>query len=291
MNLDQFGVNTITLAGSLEGKLRAVRDAGFAQIMLSAQDIVGHPGGEAAAIAAVRASGLRPTGLRVLRDFEGLEGHLHDYKVDVAKAMLDLCRAAGARLLVVSSSTSSHSGGEAERVARDLCKLAMLGVPYGVRIAYEALSWGRHVNEPLQAWNIVADADRANLGLMLDSFHMMATKTSLDALDEIVPGKLFLVQLSDFMWQEMPSPEERISTATHFRVFPGEGMHSGEVIGLVRKLDRIGYRGDFSFEVFNDDYMQLPPAVVAGRARRSVKWITDQVSHRSLPPRRRSAAS
>ena len=289
MNLDHFGVNTITLAGSLEDKLRAVRDAGFAQIVLSAQDIVGHPGGEAAALAALRASGLRPAGLQVLRDFEGLEGHLHDYKVDVAKSMLDMCRATGARLLLVSSSTSSHSSGEPGRLVRDLCKLATLAVPYGVRVAYEALSWGRHVNEPLQAWDLVAEADRANLGLMLDSFHLMAAKTSLDALEEIVAGKIFLVQLSDFMWQENRSRAERIATATHFRVFPGEGMHGAEVIGLVRKLDRIGYRGDYSFEVFNDDYMQLPPAVVAARARRSVKWITDQVSRRSLPPRRAAA--
>src|SRR5258706_422516 len=98
MNLDHFGMDTITLAGPLEAKLRAVRAAGFTQIMLSAQDIVGHPGGEAAAIAAVHKSGLRVTGFQVLRDFEGLDGHLHPYKVDVAKAMLEMCRAPFARL-------------------------------------------------------------------------------------------------------------------------------------------------------------------------------------------------
>jgi len=286
MNLDHFGVNTVTFAGGLESKLQAVRDAGFTQIVLSAQDIVGHPGGEAAAAAALRASGLRPVALQVLRDFEGLDGHLHAYKVDVAKAMLDMCRATGARLLLVSSSTSSHSSGDAAHLVRDLRKLATLAVPYGVRIAYEALSWGRHVKEPLQAWDIVAEADRANLGLLLDSFHLMAAKASPEVLEEIVAGKIFLVQLSDFMWQEARSRAKRIATATHFRVFPGEGMHGAEVAALVRRLDRIGYQGDYSFEVFNDDYMQLPPAVVAARARRSVKWITDQMSHRSLPPRR-----
>ena len=62
--------------------------------------------------------------------------------------------------------------------------------------------------------------------------------------------------------------------------------HDGaEVSTLVRTLDRLGYRGDYSFEVFNDDYTQLPHAVVAERARRSVKWLTDQVSRRSLPLR------
>jgi sugar phosphate isomerase/epimerase len=87
------------------------------------------------------------------------------------------------------------------------------------------------------------------------------------------------------MWQQIPSREERINTARHFRVFPGEGVHSAEVAELVRTLDRLGYRGDYSFEVFNDDYTQLPVAVVTERARRSVKWLTDQVSRRSLPLR------
>ena len=72
-------------------------------------------------------------------------------------------------------------------------------------------------------------------------------------------------------------------------MFPGEGVHSDEVAELVRRLDEMGYRGDYSFEVFNDDYRQLPLPMVAERARRSVKWITGQVSRRSLPARRAAA--
>jgi len=52
-------------------------------------------------------------------------------------------------------------------------------------------------------------------------------------------------------------------------------------------VDDMGYRGDYSFEVFNDDYVQLPGSLVAARARQSVKWLTDHVSRRSLPMRRR----
>ena len=99
MNFDTFGMDTITLAGPLEAKLRAIKAAGFTQVMLSAADIAGHPDGEQAAVAAVRASGLRVTGFQVLRDFEGLSGNLHDYKCDVAKAMLTTCRAVGSRVL------------------------------------------------------------------------------------------------------------------------------------------------------------------------------------------------
>src|SRR5262249_57913208 len=96
---------------------------------------------------AVRQSGLRVTGFQVLRDFEGLSGHLHAYKLDVAKAMLGMCRALGSKLLLVCSSTSTHASGDPDALARDLRKLATLAIPLGIRIAYEALSWGMHVKE------------------------------------------------------------------------------------------------------------------------------------------------
>ena len=122
-------------AGPLEATLRAVREAGFSQIILSARDIVGHPGGEAAPVSALRDSGLRVTGFQVLRDFEGLSGHLHAYKVDVAKAMLGMCHALGSRLLLACSSTSTHATGDLDALVRDLCRLAMLALPLGVRVA------------------------------------------------------------------------------------------------------------------------------------------------------------
>jgi sugar phosphate isomerase/epimerase len=288
VNLDHFGLDTITFAGPLEAKLNAAREAGFTQVMLNATDLVGHPGGEAAAVAAVRASGLRVTGFQVLRDFEGLSGTLHAYKVDIAKAMLRMCQAVGSNVLLACSSVSPHSSQDPHSIRKDLQKLALLAVPLGIRVAYEALSWGRHVNEFPRAWEIVAEADRANLGLALDSFHMLANRTDLELLAEIDPLKVFLVQLSDFLWQEVRSAEERIETARHSRVFPGEGVHSEKVAEIVRRLDEMGYRGDYSFEVFNDDYRQLPLPIVAERARRSVKWITGLVSRRSLPARRAS---
>jgi sugar phosphate isomerase/epimerase len=280
-------MDTITLAGPLEAKLRAIRAGGFTQVMLNATDIVGHAGGEAAAIAAVRASGLRVTGFQVLRDFEGLSGHLHAYKVDIAKSMLEMCRALGSRVLLACSSTSAHATGKTDLLKKDLQKLATLAVPLGIRIAYEALSWGRHVNLLSQAWDIVQEADRSNLGLCIDSYHAIANGGEIAAAREIDPEKVFLVQLSDFLWQETSSPQDRMETARHYRVFPGEGVHSEQVFELVRILDAAGYRGDYSFEVFNDDYRQIPLATVAGRARRSVKEIANRVGRRTLPQRRR----
>jgi sugar phosphate isomerase/epimerase len=276
-------MDTISFAGSLDAKLDAVRLAGFEQIMLNARDLVNHAAGLEAAVSLVLKSGLRVTGFQVLRDFEGLSGHLHDYKVDIAKSMLEMCEQIGSKVLLVCSSTSTHAAQDRESLAKDLRKLAMLAIPKGIKIAYEGLSWGRTINEYAQAWGIIEQADMPNLGIGIDSFHILATQSSLDDLELIDPEKIFLVQLADFMWQEIRSVEERISTARHFRVFPGEGVHSEVLADLVTRLYKLGYRGNYSFEVFNDDYQQLPLNIVAARAKRCAQWLGEDVLKRSVP--------
>ncbi len=282
-NFDDFGMDTITLAGSLGAKLRAIRDAGFTQVMLSARDLVGFEGGWREAVRTVRDSGLRVTGFQVLRDFEGLSGHLHDYKVDIAKSMLEMCAALDCRVLLVCSSTSTHASADLDAMARDLRKLAMLAVPLNVRVAFEGLSWGRTVNQFTTAWDVVCRADVPNLGLALDSFHMFASETPLEEVELLDPQKIFLVQLADFMWTEVRTFEERMATARHFRVFPGEGVHSDALAELVLRLDKLGYRGDYSFEVFNDDYQQTPLEAVAARGRRAAAWLGEDVLRRAVP--------
>jgi sugar phosphate isomerase/epimerase len=282
-NILDFGMDTISLAGTLPAKLAAVRDAGFSQIMLSARDVVGHAEGFDSAVQSVRASGLDVTGFQVLRDFEGLSGHLHEYKIDVAKSMLEMCHALGSKVLLVCSSTSTHATKDPDLLAGDLRKLAMLALPLGIKVAYEGLSWGRTINEFTTAWDIVGRADAPNLGIGIDSYHILATESSLDDLDMLDPQKIFLVQLADFMWQEVRTVEERIATARHFRVFPGEGVHGDAIADLVLRLDRIGYSGEYSFGVFNDDYQQMPLSAVAARARRSAIWLAEDVLRRAVP--------
>jgi sugar phosphate isomerase/epimerase len=280
---DDFGMDTISLAGPLKAKLAAMKAAGFTQVMLLARDLVGHPDGWEAAVQEVKDSGLRVTGFQVLRDFEGLSGHLHEYKIDIAKSMMEMCAALDCRVMLACSSTSTHATGDTEALVRDLRKLAMLAIPLNIKIAFEALSWGRTINEFPQAWDLIMQADMPNLGLGFDSFHLFATKTPLEELEILDPSKIFLVQLADFMWNEIKTVEERITTARTFRVFPGEGVHSDALAELVLKLHQLGYRGDYSFEVFNDDYQQMPLPTVAARARRAALWLGEDVLRRSVP--------
>ena len=283
MNFNDFGIDSASLAGSLETRLAAAKEAGFSQVMISATDIVGHPSNTEAAVRAIKGSGLRVTGLEALRDFEGLTGKMHDYKVDVAKSMLVLCSRIGGRLLLTEASASAHADVDPEKIARDLRKLSMLALPLGIRIAFKSFSWSRTVNNFSTAAEIVTLANCPNLGLAVDAFDVIAAGVPLDDLDLLLPQQIFLVQLSDFMLQEIRPAEELVAAAAHFRVFPGEGAHSEELAKFVVKLEEIGYCGDYSFDVYNSDYLQMPAESIAGRARRAADWLGETVLRRTLP--------
>jgi sugar phosphate isomerase/epimerase len=268
----RFAMNTNTLAGTLEEKLRAVQGAGFRAIVLSGGDLVGHPDGVEVAVELVNGSGLKVSAFQMLHDFEGLSGHMLDYKIDIARSLFDMMRAVDAPLLIVASTTSPYASGEAPKIAADLAMLGALAEPPGIRIAYGALAWGRWINEYTAAWEVVRLAGCANVGLAIDSFHVLARGTSREPFAAIPGERIFLVQLADYLWDM----DDLIETARHRRVFPGEGNHGAAVVDLVTRIERAGYVGDYSFDVVNDDYAHLPAAAVAARGRKSALWLGTQ---------------
>jgi sugar phosphate isomerase/epimerase len=168
-------------------------------------------------------------------------------------------------------------------LVRDLRALGILGIPKGVRIAFKGASWSRTAGNFTSAGELVLRADCRNLGLAIDALDFLAAKTPLDDLDTIDPEKIFVVQLSDYWWQTLYSITGKAVAETRFRVFPGEGTHSDDLAALVNKLDAIGYCGSYSFDVFNDDYQQMPQGSVVNRARRAAEWLEETALRRSLP--------
>jgi sugar phosphate isomerase/epimerase len=281
--LDDFGIVTTTLAGPLGVKFDAIRSAGFSQVMLDARDVVNEVGGLESAARAVKASGLRVSGLQCLRDFEGLTGRQHDYKVEVAKGMLQMAHALGAPLLLVEASTQVGSSADRAAIARDLRQLAMLAVPLGLKIGYAGHGAAHAVKDHYQAWDLVCRADMPNLGIAIDTAQAVASGSSLEDLDLIESYKIFALHLADFMQAGVSPEDPDRPVATPIRVFPGEGAHSAAVADLLRRLTALGFKGNYSFAACNADYGQLPAALVAERAWVACEWLGEDVLRRSVP--------
>jgi sugar phosphate isomerase/epimerase len=197
--------------------------------------------------------------------------------------MLQMAHALGAPVLLVAASTNAVAAQDLDSLARDLRKLAMLAVPLGLKVAYEGHRGAKVIKDHFAAWEAVCLADMLNLGVAIDTAHAVAHQTSLEDLDLIESYKIFVLRLADVMHPGAPGEAADPAGAGPFRVFPGEGPNSQAVAALVRRLDELGFRGDYSFEVCNKDYQQLPPPLVAGRAWAACEWLGEDVLRRSVP--------
>lgn len=284
MDFDSVALDICGMAGPLEVRLKAAVGRGFRQVVLSAADLASHPQGVDMAIRMVRESGAGVLALRQLDDFEGHAGALHDYKVHVAQALLGLCHAVGAQMLVVKASSAPDAGLERERIVRDLAKLSVLAVPKGIRIAYRATPGSAVAADLVGAEEIVNSVEHANFGLALDTGDLFTHDGGLDALDRCYLDQFFLVELCDLIRLENASQGER-----RLRVPPGDGAHGGQIVELIRRLRLIAYGGGFCISAANDDYAQLPADFAVERAMASLQWLLALLRHVDLPRRRPAA--
>jgi 4-hydroxyphenylpyruvate dioxygenase len=157
----------------------------------------------------------------------------------------------------------------------------------GFRVAFEALAWGRHINDYRDAWEVVRRADHPNVGLVLDSFHTFARKTEIKSMRSIPGDRIFLVQLADAPWLDM----DVLSWSRHFRCFPGQG--DMPLLDFMQALRATGYDGALSLEIFNDQFRAGSPRSVAVDGMRSLLYLMDQMGRKGdtapdvpeMPPR------
>ncbi|MGH6862620.1 MAG: bifunctional sugar phosphate isomerase/epimerase/4-hydroxyphenylpyruvate dioxygenase family protein, partial [Phyllobacterium sp.] len=137
---------------------------------------------------------------------------------------------------------------------------------------YDALAWGRHINDHRDAWEVVRRTDHPNVGLILDSFHTLSRKIDVNSIRSIPKEKIFIVQLADAPLIDM----DLLYWSRHFRNMPGEG--DLPVLEFMKAVAATGYDGYLSLEIFNDQFRGGSPRVIAVDGRRSLVYLDDQVN-------------
>ena len=125
----------------------------------------------------------------------------------------------GARAILVCSNVSPLSLGGIDRAAADLRELGEIAEGFGIEVGFEALAWGRHVWDYRDAWEIVRRADHPRVGLILDSWHVLARGLPVDPIASIPADRITFVQLADAPRMDM----DLLQWSRHFRNFPGQG--------------------------------------------------------------------
>ncbi|MEU8247409.1 TIM barrel protein [Nonomuraea sp. NPDC048916] len=264
-------IATVSVSGTLAEKLDAIAAAGFDGVEIFENDLVASPLSPEEVRARAADLGLGIDLYQPLRDFEAVPAEVLAANLRRAERKFDLMRRLGADLLLVCSSVSPDSVGDDDLAAEQLHLLAERAARHGIRLAYEALAWGRHVSEYLHAWRVVHLADHPNLGTCLDSFHILSRGSDPIGIEAIPGEKIFFLQLADAPRLAM----DVLQWSRHYRCFPGQGGF--DLAGLVGHVLKTGYEGPLSLEVFNDVFRQADAGRTAGDAMRSLLALEEAV--------------
>ena len=209
----------------------------------------------------------------------------------------------------VATNASPSAETDLDLVAEDLGELADILLPEGQRIAYEFVSWSTAAPTWSNAWEIVKRADRPNLGLCIDTFHIAAIEwadpttasgqledpsavekfnMSLKRLaDEVSPDKIFSIQLGDAY--KLPSPVDPEKSkwppllywAAAWRTKTSMGLGFLPVDRVLDAILKTGFVGPISLECFDGGRDgQTPPA---GSALDQAKLLSESWDKSVLP--------
>jgi sugar phosphate isomerase/epimerase len=177
--------------------------------------------------------------------------------------LVEAAVAVGARTLNAVSELDDAAGGRdgvldaaAERFAALCDRVAERGL--GVHV--EFMPWST-LGDLATAWEVVRRAERANGGILLDTWHHYRGPGDDALLATLPPSAVLAVQVDDALAVPEADPVEE---TLHRRLVPGEGAL--DLVGFVRTLLAAGVDCPVGCEVFSDALHALPPSVAARRA-------------------------
>ncbi|WP_172729324.1 bifunctional sugar phosphate isomerase/epimerase/4-hydroxyphenylpyruvate dioxygenase family protein [Kluyvera cryocrescens] len=263
-------IATVSISGTLPEKLSAIAAAGYQGVEIFENDLLYYTGTPADVRKMAADLGLKITLFQPFRDFEG--GNRAQFAANLARARrkFSLMHELGCDTMLLCSNVQADCSADVDLQVADLRALATLAEQENIKIGYEALAWGTHVNRWHQAWERVKAVDSPAMGIVLDSFHILSLGDDLSRLHEVPMDKITFLQLADAPLMKM----DVLEWSRHFRCFPGQGELP--LVEFSRELTRLGYRGPWSLEIFNDGFRASPNGATAKDGYRSLLWLEEQ---------------
>ena len=268
-------IATVSISGALTEKLHACAAAGFDGVEIFEPDVIASDHSPEEIRELAKRLRLSLDLYQPLRDVEGVDEATFAENLRRAAATFATARRLGIDTILLCSNVATATVDSNEVSADQLRRLGDLAATYGIRVAFEALAWGRFVDDYRRSWRIVEMANHASVGLCLDSFHVLSRGHDPAAIEGIPGDKIFYLKLADAPALSM----DVLSWSRHHRLFPGEGNF--DLATFVSHVLATGFDGPLSLEVFNDTFRQTDPVRTAVHAHRSLIWLQDKVAAQS----------
>ncbi|AZG48428.1 sugar phosphate isomerase/epimerase and 4-hydroxyphenylpyruvate domain-containing protein [Gordonia insulae] len=271
--LPPTAIATVCLSGTLDEKLDAAAEAGFDGVEIFEPDLIAAPAGPREVARAAADRGLSIDLYQPFRDLDSTVDDRFARNLVRLERKFDLMDDLGCDLLLVCSSPLDTAVVDDDRLCEQLATAADLAAERGKRLAYEALAWGRHVNDYRHAARLVDMVGNPVLGNCLDSFHILSRDDDPAGIATMAPDSIFFLQLADAPKLQM----DVLQWSRHHRCLPGQGNF--DLAGFIRAVQAAGYRGPWSLEVFSDLFRHADAGRTARDARRSLRYLAELAGH------------
>lgn len=260
MKKEQLAINSVSTKGDFEEMLAGYRDAGFRKVEFALGQAKAWLGNERT-----------PEDLRALLDryelqcIGGFECALecfsdnveknHGRHVENAKLLAAL---GGTNMVVGTDGPKSGPSMEAlDGLAEGLRSVADRIAEYGVNILIE-FNWSPVVKSLRTAAEIARRSGAKNAGVLFDPAHYHCTPTKFEQLTPENVATIKHVHVDD-----MRDKPGELSNCNADRELPGNGVL--DLRAIFGRIEELGYRGNFSIEMFSEKLWALPPAEAARR--------------------------
>jgi 4-hydroxyphenylpyruvate dioxygenase len=265
-------IATVCLSGVLNEKLTAAASAGFDAVELFENDLVTSFWSPERVRERAEELGLAIDLYQPFRDMEAVPADVFAQNLRRAERKFDVMARLGTDLVLMCANVTPEAIDDDDLAAEQLHTVATRAAERGLRVCYEALAWGRHVNDYRRSWRIVELADHPSLGVCLDSFHILSRGHDPAAIEVIPAEKIFFLQLADAPVMAM----DVLSWSRHYRCFPGQGDF--DLTAFTGHVLAAGYGGPLSLEVFNDVFRRTDAERTARDAMRSLLALENSLA-------------
>ncbi len=156
-------------------------------------------------------------------------------------------------------------------IAERYAELIDTGREFGVTPILEFWGIAETLGTLDEAISVVTDCGRQEACILADVFHIYKGTGNFEALTSPGAEKIRIMHVNDY-----PSNPVRENISDTDRIYPGDGI--APYPKILEKLDKQGFTGTMSVELFNQEYWQHDASDVAATALEKLKALTTHIS-------------
>jgi sugar phosphate isomerase/epimerase len=253
-----LNTSTIRPASILE-KIDAAGAAGYDAMELWTQDLEGHvkSGGDIRDLRKrIEDHGMFVINVIGLWDGMPPEESAYRKQMDVNKKRMQISADVGSKHIAVLPLPDRESFDLKQTTARyrEILEIGLNEI--GIQPSMEFVSVFKGIRRLGQAAQIALDADHPKATIIPDIFHLHNGGSGFNGI-QFLQGSF----ISTFHWNDVPASPPAGQMSDGHRIYPGDGILPLDKV--LQDLQKIGYTGPLSLELFRREHYKMDPKIVA----------------------------